>query len=84
VKAAMLGYSESNRLPILYRLSERLYVLRNQVFHGASTKGSRLNRRTLQFASGVMMDLLPALLGVLIESGAGQDWGEICFPPVED
>ncbi len=81
LKKAMLAYGERNRLPILQALFERLYIMRLQVFHGASTKGSKLNRRTLQGSAGIMMDLLPEIIGIMLEFGVEEDWGGVCFPP---
>jgi hypothetical protein len=31
----------------------------------------------------MMSQLLPVMLLVLIEEGADEDWGEMCYPPVE-
>lgn len=62
-------------------LLNRLYTMRVQVFHGASTKGSKLNRRTLQGSAGIMLDLLPVMLVIMIEYGTKEDWGSVCFPP---
>jgi hypothetical protein len=70
-------------LPVFRTLFDRLYVMRNQVFHGASTKGSHLNRRTLTQSTGLLADLLPAMVEIMIDNGAEQDWGKICFPPVK-
>ncbi|GJQ26872.1 MAG: hypothetical protein HBSAPP02_19040 [Phycisphaerae bacterium] len=84
VKSAILGYQKTNWLPILRLLFERLYVLRNQVFHGASTKGSRLNRRTLQISAAILMDLLQTFLQITIDAGVTEDWGNVTFPPRED
>jgi hypothetical protein len=68
--------------PIYIELFDRLYVLRNQLFHGASTKGSQLNRRTLQTATILLDDLLPAMLATIIDHGFEHDWGELCYPPM--
>ncbi|HKQ50450.1 MAG TPA: hypothetical protein VJZ71_20425 [Phycisphaerae bacterium] len=65
-------------------LFDRLYVMRNQVFHGASTKGSKLNRRALQASATVLMDLLPVFLEIMIDVGIDSDWGAVCFPPDVD
>lgn len=81
VKASILGYQKTNRLPIVQLVFERLYVMRNQVFHGASTKGSRLNRRPLQISAAILMDLLPTFLYIMIDAGLTEDWGDVCFPP---
>ena len=45
LKQAMVCYHTPRMLSVLQLLFERLYVMRVQVFHGASTKGGKLNRR---------------------------------------
>ena len=62
-------------------LLNRLYTMRVQVFHGASTKGSKLNRRTLQGSAVILLDVLPEMLSIMIEYGTKEDWGSVCFPP---
>jgi len=66
---------------ILQEVFERLYVLRQQVFHGAATAGSRLNRQTLARGTALLAALVPQMLAVVIEAGPGVDWGPICYPP---
>jgi len=43
----------------------------------------RLNRRVLEQAVGLLVDLLPRILEIMI--AAGQEWiaVKVCFPPVE-
>ena len=81
VRKAIMGYTHPNRLPLLQLLFDRLYVMRNQVFHGASTKGSRLNRRTLTTSANILLAFLAACLGTMIDHGLEEDWGRVCFPP---
>jgi hypothetical protein len=69
--------------PIMRELIDRIYVLRNQLFHGASTKGSKLNRKTLTNSTAIMADLIPAFIEIMLTSGIDHDWGNVCFPPVE-
>ncbi len=83
LKKAILDFRKPNRLSILRMLFERLHVMRNQLFHGASTKGSKLNRRTLASSAAILLDLLPICLEIMIVRGIQEDWGELCFPPVE-
>ena len=75
-------FGEKNLFPILATLFDRLYIMRVQLFHGASTKGSSLNRRTLRQCTLVLAEIMPTLLGIMIENGIGVDWGGICFPPM--
>jgi len=81
---ALKAYNDGSTLAVLQELFERFYVLRMQVFHGAATSGSRLNRQTLTQAVGLLADLVPRMLGILIAAGPDVDWGDVCFPPVED
>ncbi len=66
---------------VLHLLFERLYVMRNQVMHGASTKGSKLNRRAVRECATLLVELIQTMLAVVIERGVGEDWGRVCFPP---
>ncbi|MCA9251030.1 MAG: HEPN domain-containing protein [Phycisphaerae bacterium] len=66
---------------VLHLLFERLYVMRNQVMHGASTKGSKLNRRAMRECGTLLLEMIQSLLEVMIEHGVGEDWGNVCFPP---
>ena len=68
---------------VFQELFERLYVLRLQVFHGAATSGSKLNRSYLKAAAGLMSKLIPAMIEVMVTTDPETDWGEICFPPVD-
>lgn len=81
VQTTLVNYRNGYTLPILQELFERLYVLRLQVFHGAATRGSKLNRDTLEPATDLLGLLMPAMLQIMIAAGPGIDWGEICFPP---
>ena len=79
---ALKNFSNSQILPILQDLFERLYILRAQVFHGAATSGSKLNRRQITTAADILADLLPVMVAIMIDAGPEVDWGEVCFPPV--
>ncbi len=81
LRKAMAKFRTPHMLPVLQLLFERLYVMRVQVFHGASTKGSSLNRRALQRSSSILVELLSAMLDVMISHGIEDDWGDLCFPP---
>lgn len=81
VRKTILGFRKTHPLPILQSLFDRLYVMRNQVFHGASTKGSRLNRRALRTCANILGDVLAVCLETMIERGMREEWGAVCFPP---
>ncbi len=76
-------YTEESWAKILDELLERVYLMRCQLVHGAATYGSRLNRTSLKRCVVMMSQLLPVMLLVLIEEGPDEDWGEMCYPPVE-
>jgi len=81
LQQAMARCGTPNMLPVLQVLFERLYTMRNQVMHGASTKGSRLNRRTLHGSGSILLELLPEVLEILIDDGIREDWGRVCYRP---
>ncbi len=78
---AAAGLTNGSGLSVLQNVFKRLYVMRIQVFHGASTKGSSLNRRTLNQSADLLRALLPAMIEVMIQRGVRTDWGRISFPP---
>ncbi len=54
------------------------------VFHGAATAQSRLNRECLESASDSLAQILPVMIGLMINAGLEVAWGDVCFPPVGD
>ncbi|MDE2801665.1 MAG: HEPN domain-containing protein [Chloroflexota bacterium] len=68
-------------LPALRPLFDRLYVLRNQLHHGGSTRAGSLNRTQVEAGAKVMAHIIPVLIGVIIDNpDAG--WGAPYYPPV--
>ncbi len=68
---------------ILDRVVERIYFLRCQLAHGAATHNSQLNRTAIRHCSEMMDLLLRAFLQVWIHNGADEDWGTMCYPPLQ-
>lgn len=79
---ALSWYVEGRWLNILEQVVARIYLLRCQLAHGASTYGSRLNRTALKHCTTMLGWLLPAFLQVWIDHGADEDWGSMCYPPI--
>lgn len=75
-------YVENNWAMILDRLIERVYLLRCQLMHGGATFGGKLNRDSIRWCSTALRHLLPAFLMVIIDRGADEDWGVMCYPPL--
>ncbi len=81
-RRALLDCHHGNTLSLLQELFERLYVMRSQVFHGAATSGSKLNRGMLARCTDCLGHIVPAMVAILIEAGPQVEWGEVCYPPV--
>lgn len=81
------AFKETNLAVMMDLLFERLYVLRNQVFHGASTCGGSLNRRQLRAGVAVLGDLVPVMVGIVLQilqdSPDYDRWGNLPYPPVD-
>src|SRR5690606_1971260 len=62
-------YASEKYYRILWRLLERIYLLRCQLVHGAATAGGSLNRTALVRCNTMLSHLLPAVLLVVIDHG---------------
>ena len=67
---------------VLEQVVDRLFVFRGQLVHGASSSGSRLNRTTLRYCTEMLRMLVPAMILIAMDQGCGDDWPELCYPPV--
>ena len=68
---------------VLGQTVNRLYVLRGQIVHGASTGGSKLNRSSLKYAFELLALMVPPMIEIVIEHGCNDEWPELCYPPVK-
>ncbi len=64
---------------ILSILIDRLYVLRNQLIHGASTWKGNLNREQLRDGERFMKKLVPCLIEIMM-TNPNEDWGKTFYP----
>lgn len=76
------AYGEGHWGYVLQSLLERIAVLRGQIVHGASTRGSRLNRESLRRCRKVLESLMPVVLQLVIEHRADDNWPPLCYPPI--
>lgn len=60
---------------------ERLYTLRNQLLHGGATWGGAMNREQLRLANSLLLSVLPAMLGIMLQQPA-QFAAPPFYPPV--
>lgn len=82
-KQAIGNFNRRQWVPILQELFERLYILRQQVMHGAATVNSSLNRACMKSSTGILSLLVPVIIEIMLQAGPDVDWGQICFPPQE-
>lgn len=81
-RQVMVHLQGRSAIGVFQELFERLYVLRQQVFHGAATRGSKLNRPYLKSCTTLLEKIIPAMIHIMIVTGPETDWGEVCFPPM--
>ena len=78
IRNALRDKNETHQ--ILNAVFTRLFVLRNQIFHGGSTWHGKLNRRQVDDGSNLLSYLIPIILEVMMKN-PNEDWGEIAYPP---
>ena len=76
-KAIEKGYralENGDTVQILSIIFDRLYVLRNQVFHGAATYQSSVNRAQIRDATKILAFLLPLFVELMMDNPS-VSWG---------
>jgi hypothetical protein len=68
---------------VVIQAMHRLFVLRGQLVHGASSGGSRLNRGSLKYCLWALERFVPAVIHTVIEFGCHDDWPDLCYPPIK-
>lgn len=64
---------------VLLVIFERLYVLRNQLFHGGATWNSSVNRDQLKQATDILGRVVPAIIAILLDNNS-RLWGDPRYP----
>lgn len=71
---------------ILTRVFDRLYTLRNQIFHGGATWPAGFGRTQIRDGSRIMASLVPAILDIMqgdIERNPDSElWGMVAYPRI--
>ncbi len=80
--AALRALGKMDTRRVLLEVFERLYVLRNQLFHGSATWNGSVNRTQLQHATAILSRLVPAIIDIMLEN-RDQIWGTPQYPVVE-
>ncbi len=65
-------------------LFDRLYVVRNQLVHGAATYNSQVNRAQLKDGCRILSLLVPAFVQILLQHYQDFDDGEALYPVIPD
>ena len=63
-------------------LFDRLYMLRNQLFHGGATWHGKINRAQIRDGARILQSMIPVIIHLVLEN-PNESWGEPCFPPLE-
>ena len=72
--------SKEDVIYILNILFSRLYVLRNQIFHGGSTFEGSVNRTQVDDGSNLMQYLVPLFIKIMLENPQNS-YSEVPYPP---
>ncbi|MDG6896062.1 HEPN domain-containing protein [Volucribacter amazonae] len=80
---AYQALAQQNTIEILHIIFSRLYTLRNQLVHGGATWNSAVNRSQIRDACGIMMNLVPIIIDIMLDNPT-QQWGEVFYPVIED
>jgi len=67
-------------IPFLQLVFERLFVLRNQIFHGSSASSTRRSEDTLKPGIVILEMLLPDFLEIMLSHCEGKDWPLVPYP----
>lgn len=71
---------------ILTRVFDRLYTLRNQIFHGGATWPAGFGRDQIRDGSRIMASLVPAILDImqadLDRNPDSELWGKVAYPRI--
>lgn len=73
---------EGNHLAILSKLLLRIYLMRCQLIHGASTYGSSVNRQNVKTCQSLLTEFVPIVFYIMMEDHIDHDYGKLCYPPL--
>lgn len=81
-KAAFKALAEHRTTATLSIVLARMYTLRNQLIHGGSTWGSRINRDQLRDCVDFLSKLVPQVIQLMMDH-PNTLWGDACYPVIE-
>lgn len=73
------AFNRQDTVMILCILFDRLYVLRNQIIHGSSTRSSNKNRSQVRDGTKIIAFLVPRFIELLMDNPQ-QEWAPPVYP----
>ena len=80
-KAAHAALAQQNTPAVLAIVFSRIYTLRNQIMHGGSTWGGRVNRDQIRDCVAILADVVPVVIEVMMDNPRTL-WGAASYPVV--
>ncbi len=82
-KKALNALMSQNTALVLSIVFDRLYTIRNQLFHGGATRNSKANRLQLHDGCEILSEIMPAVITIMLNHH-DRDWGRAYYPYVKD
>lgn len=81
-RTAHSALASGNTPRVLAVMFDRLYMLRNQLFHGGATWNSQVNRDQLRDCTRLLGKLVPVIIMLMMDN-PDVPWGDAVYPVVE-
>lgn len=82
-KVVASALAAGDTVKILSLVFDRLYVSRNQMVHGGSTWGGKVNRHQVRDGAAILGFLLPVFVDLMMDN-PHEDWGVPFYPVVDE
>lgn len=79
--AANRALGAQDTVKVLSIVFSRLYILRNQIVHGAATWNSQVNREQLRDSANILGKVVPQVIKILLDH-PNVLWGDAMYPVV--
>lgn len=80
---ALKALMTQNTAMVLNIVFDRLYTIRNQLFHGGATCNSKANRMQLHDGCEILSELMPSVLDIMLKHH-DRDWERAFYPYVKE
>lgn len=80
---ALKALMTQNTAMVLNIVFDRLYTIRNQLFHSGATCNSKANRMQLHDGCEILSELMPSVLDIMLKHH-DRDWGRAFYPYVKE